>query len=108
MVSIERGGRSYLAAFNRRAETENVRCTLTLETDRGEQVRVVQITGLIARRIVCHPVVGEWLRRGDRYGLIRFGSRTDVVLPLEAELRVKRGDRVRGGSSIVARLPGEA
>jgi phosphatidylserine decarboxylase len=108
VVSIERGGSSYLAAFNRRAETENVRCTLTLETDRGEQVRVVQITGLIARRIVCHPRVGDWIRRGDRYGLIRFGSRTDVVLPLSAELRVRRGDTVRGGSSLLAQLPGVA
>jgi phosphatidylserine decarboxylase len=108
VVSIERGGKSYLAAFNRRAETENVRCTLTLETGRGERVRVVQITGLIARRIVCHPSVGDWVRRGDRYGLIRFGSRTDVVLPLSAELRVRRGDRVRGGSSVLAQLPGAA
>ena len=108
VVSIERGGKAYLAAFNRRAETENVRCTLTLETDRGEEIRVVQITGLIARRIVCHPRVGEWIRRGDRYGLIRFGSRTDVVLPLSAELRVRRGDRVRGGSSLLAQLPGAA
>ena len=108
VVSIERGGTAYLAAFNRRAEHANVRCTLTLDTAQGERVRVVQITGLIARRIVCHPLVGDWLRRGDRYGLIRFGSRTDVVLPLSAELRVRRGDRVRGGSSIVAQLPGVA
>lgn len=108
VVSVERGGESYLAAFNRRAETENARCVLTLETARGERVRVVQITGLIARRIVCHPRVGEWVRRGDRYGLIRFGSRTDVVLPISAELRVRRGDRVRGGSSVLAQLPGAA
>jgi len=108
VVSIERGGKSYLAAFDRRAETANVRCTLTLDSATGERVRVVQITGLIARRIVCHPLVGDWLRRGDRYGLIRFGSRTDVVLPLSAELRVRRGDRVRGGSSVVAQLPGAA
>jgi phosphatidylserine decarboxylase len=108
VVSVERGGKSYLAAFNRRAETENARCVLTLETARGERVRVVQITGLIARRIVCHPLVGDWVRRGDRYGLIRFGSRTDVVLPVSAELRVRRGDRVRGGSSLLAQLPGAA
>jgi phosphatidylserine decarboxylase len=105
VLAVERGGSAFLAAFNRRAESENVRCTLTLETERGERVRVVQITGLIARRIVCHPVVGEWVRRGDRYGLIRFGSRTDVVLPITAELRVRKGDRVRGGSTIVAQLP---
>ena len=105
VVSVVRGGSLYLAAFNRRAEAENVRLELELETARGERVGVVQITGLIARRIVCHPRVGEWVERGSRYGLIRFGSRTDVVLPLEAELRVRPGERVRGGASVIARLP---
>jgi phosphatidylserine decarboxylase len=108
VVSIERGGTRYLAAFDRRAETENARLELALETARGEKVGVVQITGLIARRIVCHPRVGEWVERGARYGLIRFGSRTDVVLPPEAEIRVRRGERVRGGASVVAVLPGRA
>jgi phosphatidylserine decarboxylase len=108
VVSIERGGTRYLAAFDRRAEAQNVRTELALETARGERVAVVQITGLIARRIVCHPRVGEWVERGTRYGLIRFGSRTDVVLPPEAELRVRRGERVRGGASVVAVLPGRA
>src|SRR5215475_9188122 len=106
VVAVERGGQRYLAAFDRRAETENARCTLWLETARGERVGVVQIVGLIARRIVCHPRVGEWVERGARYGLIRFGSRTDVVLPPEAELCVRRGERVRGGATVVARLPG--
>ena len=71
----------------------------------GEHVVVSQITGLIARRIVCHPEVGEWLDRGVRYGLIRFGSRTDVVLPESAELRTRRGERVHGGSTVIAQLP---
>jgi len=105
VVEIARSGSQYLAAFNPDAERRNVSCSLTLETAAGERVRVVQITGLIARRIVCHPRVGEWLRRGDRYGLIRFGSRTDVWLPAAAQARVRVGDRVRGGSSIVAELP---
>ena len=61
-----------------------------------------QFMGLIARRIVCHPQLGEWVRRGDRYGLIRFGSRTDVLLPLTAVAKVKARDRVRGGSTIIA------
>jgi phosphatidylserine decarboxylase len=108
VVSVERGGTRYLAAFDRRAEAENVRSELVLETARGERVAVVQITGLIARRIVSHPRVGEWVERGVRYGLIRFGSRTDVVLPPEAELRVRRGERVRGGASVVAVLRGRA
>jgi phosphatidylserine decarboxylase len=108
VISIEHGGRRFLAAFNRRAEDENVRCTLRLETERGERVDLTQITGLVARRIVCHPQVGEWLERGARYGLIRFGSRTDVVLPEAAELRVRRGEPVRGGSSVIAQLPRES
>ena len=108
VVAIERGGSRYRAAFDRRAEGDNVRCTMTLETALGERVEVSQITGLIARRIVCHPTPGEWVPRGSRYGLIRFGSRTDVVLPLASEACVARGDRVHGGSSVLARLPERA
>jgi phosphatidylserine decarboxylase len=108
VLAIERGGSEFLAAFSPEAEQRNVRCTLVLETERGERVKVTQITGLVARRIVCHPHVGEWLRRGERYGLIRFGSRTDVVLPAGSELRVTRGERVKGGSTVLAVLPGGA
>jgi phosphatidylserine decarboxylase len=104
VVSIERSGSRFLAAFDRRAERENVRCAVTLETADGLRVGVVQIAGLIARRIVCQPRVGEWLDLGVRYGLIRFGSRTDVLLPLEAEATVASGDRVRGGCSVIAHL----
>jgi phosphatidylserine decarboxylase len=104
VVAIERGGQRFLAAFNRSAETENVRCAMTLETAAGVRFQVIQITGLIARRIVCHPQIGDWIRRGDRYGLIRFGSRTDVILPPTATAKVKVRDRVRGGSSVVAQL----
>ncbi len=106
VTSVTRHGGRFLAAFNPKAETENVRCELRLETSRGARIRVVQITGLIARRIVCHPVVGEWVNRGERYGLIRFGSRTDVILPSDAQPRVAKGDRVRGGSSVLAVLRG--
>jgi len=105
VLALERGGDRYLAAFNREAETRNVRLAMTLETRDGRRVRVVQISGLIARRIVCQPKIGEWLERGVRYGLIRFGSRTDVVLPLGSRARVGVGERVRGGESIVAELP---
>ncbi|MEN8162024.1 MAG: phosphatidylserine decarboxylase [Myxococcota bacterium] len=108
VVAIERSGDAYLAAFNPVAETRNVRLDMTLELASGARVRVAQITGLIARRIVCHAVVGEWLPRGARYGLIRFGSRTDVVLPAGSRACVQRGDRVRGGASLLAELPEEA
>jgi phosphatidylserine decarboxylase len=108
VVAIERSGDAFLAAFNPEAETRNVRLDLTLELASGARVRVSQITGWIARRIVCHPQVGEWLPRGVRYGLIRFGSRTDVLLPPGSVARVAKGDRVRGGSSVLAELPPES
>ncbi len=104
VVSIERSGDAYLAAFNRDAETRNVRCRMALEMADGRRVDVVQITGLIARRILCHPEIGQHLSRGVRFGLIRFGSRTDVVLPLGSRSLVEKGDRVRGGSTLLAEL----
>jgi phosphatidylserine decarboxylase len=106
VVGLSRSGSEFLAAFNPAAVSRNVQLALDVETASGARVRVVQITGLVARRIVCHVREGEWLERGVRYGLIRFGSRTDVVLPPGAEPRVAVGDRVRGGASVVARLPG--
>ncbi len=105
VVGFDRSGDKYLAAFNPEARTRNVQTAMECETAHGERFTVVQITGLIARRIVCHPEVGEWLHRGVRYGLIRFGSRTDVILPASAEVRVEKGQKVRGGSSILATLP---
>jgi len=104
VVSIERSGSRYLAAYDPRGERENVRLRMELELRDGRRIAVVQITGLIARRIVCHPQLGEWLSRGARYGLIRFGSRTDVWLPLGSQALVRRGDRVRGGATLIARL----
>ena len=68
-------------------------------------VVVRQLTGAIARRIVAWAQVGDELKKGDRFGMIRFGSRTEVYLPLNAELLVKVGDHVSGGSTIIARLP---
>jgi phosphatidylserine decarboxylase len=66
---------------------------------------VRQITGAIARRIVAWAEVGDELKKGDRFGMIRFGSRTELYLPPNAEVLVKVGDHVLGGSSIIARLP---
>ncbi len=104
ILAIERNGSQFLNAMNPRAEHENVRCTLRCETDSGLPFQVTQITGLIARRIVCHAQVGDEIPRGARYGLIRFGSRTDVVLPLGAVPLVARGARVHGGSTALAWL----
>jgi phosphatidylserine decarboxylase len=70
----------------------------------GYQVSFVQIAGLLARRIVFNPKPGDYLGRGQRVGLIKFGSRTDILLPGSAEPLVEPGDRVRGGASIIARI----
>jgi phosphatidylserine decarboxylase len=104
VTSIDRSGDAYLAAFNPEGESRNVQLAMALDTAWG-RIDVVQITGLIARRIVFQPKVGDWLDRGVRYGLIRFGSRTDVVLPLGTESKVAVGDVVRGGKTILAELP---
>ena len=66
---------------------------------------VRQLTGAIARRIVGWAKVGDELKRGERFGMIRFGSRTEVYVPLDAEILVKVGDHVKGGASVIARLP---
>lgn len=77
---------------------------VTLEGD-GQNVVFKQIAGLLARRIVFYPKVGDRLVRGQRVGLIKFGSRTDVLFDAGARVNVKVGDRVKGGASIVAYLP---
>ena len=69
------------------------------------EVTFKQIAGLLARRIVFNPETGDRLERGQRVGLIKFGSRTDVVFPAEAELQVKVGERVKGGASVLAVMP---
>ncbi len=71
----------------------------------GRTVIFKQIAGLLARRIVFNPQVGDTVARGQRVGLIKFGSRTDVLLDRDAEIQVKVGDRVKGGASILAYLP---
>ena len=83
--------------------TKNRAMTWAFQNERGTFV-VRQLTGMIARRIVGWSKVGDELKKGERFGMIRFGSRTEVYLPLDAEVLVKVGDRVTGGSSVIARL----
>jgi phosphatidylserine decarboxylase len=83
---------------------KNEAMTWALENSRGIIV-VRQLTGAIARRIVAWANVGDELKKGERFGMIRFGSRTELYLPLEAEVLVKTGDHVFGGSTVIARLP---
>lgn len=83
---------------------KNEAMTWAFENSR-ETIVVRQLTGAIARRIVAWSNVGDELKKGERFGMIRFGSRTELYLPLEAELLVKTGDHVSGGSTVIARLP---
>jgi phosphatidylserine decarboxylase len=83
---------------------KNEAMTWAFESSQGTIV-VRQLTGAIARRIVAWANVGDKLKKGERFGMIRFGSRTELYLPLDAEILVKTGDHVSGGSTVIARLP---
>jgi len=93
-----------LDARNPNCPEKNEAMTWALENSRVTIV-VRQLTGAIARRIVAWANVGDELKKGERFGMIRFGSRTELYLPLDAEVLVKTGDHVFGGSTIIARLP---
>jgi phosphatidylserine decarboxylase len=95
----------FLAANVDKASLENEQNGVTLETGEGRRVSYVQIAGLIARRIVCDLSEGDIVNKGQRVGMIRFGSRVDVFLPAAATLRVRTGDTVRAGESILGVLP---
>lgn len=90
-----------------KAESAEVNEQTMISIDTGEfVVSFKQIAGLLARRIVCHLKAGDRVERGQRMGLIKFGSRVDVLMPAEATLRVRVGDRVKGGSSVIGVMPG--
>jgi len=93
----------FVAAYRPEASEENERCTLAIEGD-AARVSVRQIAGVLARRIVCRARPGDKLAAGERYGLIRFGSRTDLVIPRATQVRARLGDRVRGGESVMGVL----
>ena len=88
-----------------KASLENEQSGILLETDKGARLLFVQIAGLVARRIVTYPKVGDTLERGKRYGLIRFGSRVDVYFPKGSDVEVKVGDLTVAGESILGYLP---
>jgi len=95
---------TFLNAALDKASSENERNALWLRTDVGADVTCVQIAGLIARRILCYVKVGDRLTRGARFGFIRFGSRVDVYLPPSVTVKAALGDKVFGGSTILAIL----
>lgn len=95
----------FLSADLDKASEDNERNSLLLATPEGHEVAVVQIAGLIARRIVCQVAAGDKVRAGDTYGLIRFGSRVDLYVPTGSRVLVEPGQRTIGGETVLAELP---
>lgn len=95
----------FVSADREEASMKNEQNALFLKSDDNANICVVQIAGLIARRIICYAQPDDRLNRGQRFGLICFGSRLDVYLPTDARLEIKVGDRVSAGSSILGRFP---
>ncbi len=93
----------FLSAFKQEASLENENITMILNTEYGDVI-VRQVAGFLARRAVCRVKEGDTLKRGERFGIIKFSSRVDLFLPLNAAIRVRLGERVRAGETIIAEL----
>ena len=107
ITNLEYRPGKFVAAMRERASLENEQNVFTLSTEAGEMV-FKQIAGWIARRVVSWKKMGDQVARGERIGLVRFGSRVDVWVPKEAEILVKLGANVKGGSSVLARWTGKS
>lgn len=94
----------FLNAALDKASLQNEQAGIFMQTETGHKVLFVQVAGLIARRIVSYPVVGDILKKANRYGLIRFGSRVDVYLPKGSETDLRLGDKTVAGETIIGRL----
>ncbi len=104
VAKVEYHAGSFFNAALDKASLENERNALLMTTRTGQEITCVQVAGLIARRILCYVGVGADLLRGQRYGFIRFGSRVDLYLPLDAEPRAAIGDKVYASETVLARL----
>jgi phosphatidylserine decarboxylase len=104
VVGVEYRPGAKMAAYRAEASEQNERTSIAIQGD-GARVVVRQIAGVLARRIVCRVSPGDRLSSGERFGLIKFGSRTDLIVPASARLQVKAGDRVRGGETVMGVLP---
>jgi len=101
-VIYQRG--KFMAAYKDEASSRNEQNTIELADERGRRLRVVQVAGVVARRIVSGVHQGQQVQRGERFGLIMFGSRTDSYLPGDCKIEVAEGQRVKGGETILARF----
>lgn len=94
----------YLVAWHPKSSTENERTTVAVKTKSGSEILFRQIAGALARRIKCYVKEGQVLEQGQEFGFIKFGSRVDIFLPLDAKVNVKIGDITKGGRTIIAEL----
>lgn len=95
-------GKFHIAAVDK-ASAENEQTAMVINS-RNRKILVKQIAGLIARRIVCYAKPGDVIKKGERYGIIRFGSRVDIFLPTDSEIKVNLGDKIKGARDIIAVL----
>jgi phosphatidylserine decarboxylase len=102
LVEYREGG--FMNAMTPESSLTNEQTLIQIEGD-GYEVSLKQIAGLLARRIVCNLKEGDKVQRGQRIGMIKFGSRCDVLMPAEATLRVRTGSRVKAGATVIAMLP---
>jgi phosphatidylserine decarboxylase len=94
----------FIAAYKDDASEGNEQNALTFIDEEGHKLGVVQVAGVVARRIICRVKPGEKVSRGERFGLIMFGSRTDTYLPPGCRIEVSEGERVKGGETVIARF----
>lgn len=94
----------FFSANQERASAQNEQNALLLRNNEGQEISIVQVAGLIARRIVCWVRSGDSVKRGERFGMIRFGSRVDLFLPSSVRILIHRGDKVKAGLTIIGEL----
>lgn len=94
----------FLVAWHPKSSTKNERTTIVIENNKGTKVLVRQIAGALARRIVCYAKIGDQVEQGQEFGFIKFGSRVDVFLPLGTDIKVKLGEVVKGGITVLGEL----
>ncbi|MDD9331497.1 MAG: phosphatidylserine decarboxylase [Wolbachia sp.] len=101
-MNYKKGG--FVSAMSNRSSNENEKQEIIIEYQEGKEIIVEQIAGLIARRIVCNLKISQNVKAGERFGIIRFGSRVNIFIPADIEVRVSEGQTVVGGETIIASL----
>ena len=103
VIAVKYSPGKYMAAYKDESSIRNENIVMVLEGEQG-RVLVRQVAGFLARRAVCSAKAGDILKRGERYGIIKFSSRLDVYMPRDAEVRVKIGDKVKAGETVLAKV----